>query len=209
MTAWTDSAIGGEALPDEFEGVVIARELLSAMPAHVLSLQGDRLVETHVELAGDSLVTGDRPPSSGTLADHVRDSGLEVPPDRSVTVSPDALGWVASAAGRLRRGFILVIDRGDRANEPLSWLDAPGEQPIAANVDFAAVRRTAEHEGCVTARFISQASYLAELAHHLTSGFTDEERRAFAALTGPAGCGQTTRVLMLVKNMDLQRGELS
>ena len=36
LAAWSHQAIGSDQLPDEFEGVVVANELLDAMPVHQL-----------------------------------------------------------------------------------------------------------------------------------------------------------------------------
>jgi SAM-dependent MidA family methyltransferase len=152
----------------------------------------------------------------------VRDRSASAADARQIAVSPSALEWIADTAHRLRRGFILVID-DDRHTAPLSkdscpircegtsdrdepatmqWLDAPAERRLAAGVDFAGVQRAAGQEGCVTVRFADQASFLVGVAGHLASDFTEEERRAFAALTRAGGAGSSRRVLLLVKNVD-------
>jgi SAM-dependent MidA family methyltransferase len=213
LTAWTDRAIEGEALPDEFEGVVIARHVLSAFPAHLVTAQQGGLREIYVDGRDGRLMTVDGPVSSPLLHAHVRDGRGTLPDDLQVAVSPAALDWVADAARRLRRGYILVIDTENGMHmhdrDRSHWSEAPGERPIAADVVFAAVQRAGGSEGCVTARFTDQTSFLVSLAGHLASGFGDAERHAFTALTRPGGPGSTTRVLMLVKNVDTRTGSAS
>lgn len=209
LAAWTDHALGGDALPDEFEGVVVAKELLSALPAHLLVMRRGELREIHVDDADGQLTAVEAAASSPLLTAHVRDSGLVLTEGAHVATSPAALDWVGDAARRLRRGFILVIDRAGNAGDLSSSLARPGETPIAAHVDFAGVRRVAEQEGCITARFTDQTAFLVALTGHLASGFTDAERRAFTALTHPAGPASAMRVLMLVKNVNASPGESS
>jgi SAM-dependent MidA family methyltransferase len=222
LAAWTDQAIPGGSLPDEFDGVVIARRLLSAMPAHLVTMRDGELRESYVDARDGRLTPVDGALSSPSLAAHLRDSRDVVCDAAQIAVSPSALEWVGDTARRLRRGFILVIDDDCRAarqqedecpircevaaddGTPVRtpWLDAPAQRPLAAAIDFAAVQRVAGREGCVTARFADQATFLVGVAGHRASGFTDDERRAFAALTRAAGGGSLTRVLLLVKNVD-------
>lgn len=203
LTAWLDRAVEGDTLPDEFEGVVIARHILSAFPAHLVTAQQGNLREIYVDGRDGRLFTVDGPVSSPLLEAHVRDSRGTLADDAQVAVSPAALDWVADAARRLRRGYILVIDTetGMADCERSRWVEGPGERAIAADVDFAAVQRVAGREGCITARFTDQTSFLVGLAGHLASGFSDAERQSFTALTRPGGTGSTTRVLVLVKNV--------
>jgi SAM-dependent MidA family methyltransferase len=219
LTAWSEHALGGDCLPDEFEGVVIARHLLSALPAHLLQRRDGTLREVHVDCRGDELVTAELPVSSPFLESQARES-LSGDDSGQIAVSPAALEWMADTAGRLQRGAILVIDVGagpataDRSGRcpirsalPLEsgekrWTDAPGEHPLVADVDFAALERAAHGAGCTTARFVDQTSFLIGLAGSLVSDFTADERRTFTSMTRHDGAGSATRALLLVKNID-------
>src|SRR5205814_5345440 len=93
-------------------------------------------------------------------------------------------------AGRLRRGFVILIDYGHEARELYSaaypsgtlttfarhtmagpesspqsppWLARPGEQDITAHVDFTSVRAAAEAAGLTKIGFLDQTYFLLAL----------------------------------------------
>ncbi len=222
LTAWSEQAMGSDALPGEFEGIIVANELLDAMPVHQVRASTDGLREVHVALDGDRLVTREREPSSPRLAAQLAAAGVTLSPGAQAEVSLDAIDWVRDAARRLQRGFMILIDYGHEAahlyGEPRtsgtlttyrqhqqsdagshSWLDAPGEQDITAHVDFTSIRAAAESQGCETLAFIDQTYFLMSLAGPRLESFDDAERQAFKSLVMPGGLGSTMKVLVLSK----------
>ena len=67
LAAWTEQAIGSTELPDEFDGVIVANELLDAMPVHQMTMRDGSLRETYVDLDDDRLVAREGPLSTPDL----------------------------------------------------------------------------------------------------------------------------------------------
>jgi SAM-dependent MidA family methyltransferase len=186
------------SLPDSFEGVLIANELLDAMPVHQVVMREHELREMYVvartpaELA---LVEG--PLSTTVLADYLDRLGVELQSDWRAEINLRALEWIRDVARRLRRGFVILIDyghearglysashsagtltsfRGHRSAGPesrgLPWLQFPGEQDITSHVDFTSVRAAAESEGLQTLGFLDQTYFLLGLVRDFESDWT-------------------------------------
>jgi SAM-dependent MidA family methyltransferase len=131
------TASSGE-LPVMFEGVLIANELLDALPAHQVVMREDGLREVYVrarsanasaERSSDSaarfeLVEG--PPSTPALAAYLERLGVALEPGWRVEINLRAIEWVRDAARRLARGFIILIDYGHEARELYSPSHAGG-----------------------------------------------------------------------------------
>ena len=175
-------------LPPSFEGVLVANELLDALPVHQVVMRVDGLREVYVEARRDQdggLVTSEGPPSTPALAGYLAQLGIALEPGWRTEIGLRAVEWVRHAARCLRRGFIIVIDYGHEARElhsashaggtltsfsrhtmsdcrpgTPSWLDRPGEQDLTAHVDFTSVRSAAEDEGCATLGFLDQTYFL-------------------------------------------------
>ena len=106
-------------------------------------------------------------------------------------MSPAAVRWVADAARRLTRGFLMLIDYGHEARELYSmthaagtlacyrrhrmeaggdgpagapWLADPGGCDLTAHVDLTAVRTAAEQAGLRTLGAVDQTYFLLGLA---------------------------------------------
>ena len=225
LTAWTGQAIGSDQLPDEFEGVIVANELLDAMPVHQVVMRETGLIETYVDCEGERLVTRDGPLSSETLRSRLSSSGTPLAAGARAEISLAASDWVRDAAKRMRRGFMLLIDYGDEAARLFGagreagtlttyrrhhqedaaggpqWIDNPGEQDITAHVDFTGIRDAAAAQGCTSLGLMDQTYFLMSLAGPRVESFDDAERLAFKSLVLPGGLGSTMKVLVLAKNM--------
>ena len=165
-----------------FEGVVVANELLDNLPVRIVERSDGRWVEVRVGLAGDDLVE--------VLID--ADLGLAAEADAVAAAAPLEVGgrlpvptaiadWLATVAGVLRRGEVLLVDyagdgaglaargqrqwlrtyrRHDRGGDPLV---APGSQDITCDVPLEYLRSTAIRAGFVVAEESSQAAWLTDL----------------------------------------------
>jgi SAM-dependent MidA family methyltransferase len=134
-------ASSGAGLPASFEGVLLANELLDALPVHQVVMREHGLREVYVESATRGQ-TGVRPQSDPGLSPplHLVEGPLSTPAlaeylDRlAVTLEPGwrveinlkAVDWIREAARRLRRGFIILIDYGHDARELYSPAHAGG-----------------------------------------------------------------------------------
>ena len=123
----------GPALPDSFEGVLIANELLDALPVHQVVMRDDGLREVYVTTAdqrrmpnGERLVTREGVPSTPELAAYLDRLGVSLEPGWRVEINLRAVEWIRNAARRLRRGFIILIDYGHEARELYSPTHSTG-----------------------------------------------------------------------------------
>ena len=139
----------GPSLPDSFEGVLVANELLDAFPVHQVVMRDDGLREVYVvPRTVPDTVPGPVPDTgSDTVSDPVSDTRLELregpltttalsaylsqlgvtlEPGWRVEINLRAVEWIRDAARRLRRGFIVVIDYGHEARELYSVTHAGG-----------------------------------------------------------------------------------
>jgi SAM-dependent MidA family methyltransferase len=181
-------ASSADALPESFEGILVANELLDAFPVHQVVMCDDGLREVYVAAVDGRLQTIEGPPSTPALEDYLTRLGVALEPGWRVEINLRAVDWIRQAVRRLRRGFIILIDYGHEARELYSpthssgtlttfarhtmagpearrprvpaWLDRPGEQDITAHVDFTSVRRAAEGEGAETLGFLDQTYFV-------------------------------------------------
>jgi len=176
------------ALPESFDGVLIANELLDAMPVHQVVMREEGLREVYVESGENGLRLREGPLSTSRLASYFTDLDIRLEPGWRAEVGLAAVDWVRDAARRLKRGFIVLIDYGHEAAELYSgshstgtlttfaqhrsagpesatvpWLRNPGQQDLTAHVEFTSVRRAAEGEGCTTLGFTDQMYFLLAL----------------------------------------------
>jgi SAM-dependent MidA family methyltransferase len=176
-----------ETLPSSFEGVLLANELLDALPVHQVVMRQDGLREVYVDEQAGRLVTREGPLSTPDLAAYLHRLGVTLERGWRTEISLRAAAWIRDAARRLRRGFLLLIDYGHEARELYSathaggtlsafarhtmsgaeaapdrpaWLASPGDQDITAHVDFTSVRTAAEAEGLTTLGFLDQTYFL-------------------------------------------------
>ncbi len=185
-------ASSSESLPSSFEGVLIANELLDALPVHQVVMHAGGLREVYVDTCDGRLVTREGPLSTPALADYLDRLGVVLDPGWRVEINLRALDWIRDVARRLRRGFVILIDYGHEARELYSstrasgtlttfarhtmagpesapgspaWLAHPGDQDITAHVDFTSVRAAAEEAGLTTLGFLDQTYFLLALAN--------------------------------------------
>ncbi len=172
-----------DRLPDAgFRGVVIANELLDAMPVHRFRIEGDRILEQHVRLGEGQGVVPSWGPCSDPLESAVRHllasdgGGLD---DYESEINLRAAPWVRALAQRVQAGLILLIDYGYTRGEyyhprrsrgtlmchyrhrahPDPML-MPGLQDITAHVDFTRVAAAALKSGLNVCGYTSQAFFL-------------------------------------------------
>jgi len=226
-------ASSGDQVP-AFDGVLVANELLDALPVHQVVMRESGLKEIYVASRDGQLGTIEGPPSSQALAEYLDRLGVRLEPGWRAEIGLRAVSWVHNAARRLGRGFLIFLDYGHSARELYSvthsqgtlttfdrhvasdpalastpaWLRRPGQQDITAHVDFTSVEQAAHEEGLVTLGFLDQTYFLMGLFQpDLEPGLlaTDSDRRAFKTLTMPGGLGSTHKVLVLGKNIGTPR----
>ena len=181
---------GAAALPDRISGVIVANELLDALPTHAVTMTEDGLREVYVDADGGRFVERAGPPSTPALGRHLDRLGVSPEPGWRGEVNLAAVDWVRTAARRLTRGFLVLIDYGHPAPELYAghhasgtlttfqrhlvdaagtdpdrrdgpaWLADPGERDITSHVDFTSVERAARDEGLDVLGFVDQTRFL-------------------------------------------------
>jgi len=214
-----------DSLPESYEGVLVANELLDAMVVHQVVMRQAGLREVYVSAADGRLTTVEGPPSTPALENYLARLGITLEAGWRAEINLQAVQWVHEAARRLRRGFLVIIDYGHEARDLYSvshatgtlttfsnhtmggpelrtprWLEQPGEQDLTAHVDFTSVRAAAEAEGLVTLGFMDQTYFLLGLIDEAAT-LTLSQRLALKTLTMPGGLGSTHKVLILGKGV--------
>lgn len=212
-----------------FNGVVLANEVLDAMPVHRFMQTEQGILESYITLdEHQQLEEVFKPCENPRLLDYINNRlNLETQPYLSeVNLFIDA--WIANIYQILSQGVVLLIDYGfprheyyhpDRQQGTLMChyqhhshpdpLVNPGEQDITAHVDFTHVAEAAQQAGFHVAGYTNQASFL--LANGLLSlvNMQDNEleqlkaKQAIKQLTQPSEMGELFKVIALNKNMEI------
>lgn len=175
-----------DTMPAGLRGVLIANELLDAMPVHQVVQRGNTLREVFVVRDGDRLTTVEGTLSTPAIAEYFDALGVTLEDGWRIEVNLRAPAWIADIGRRLDRGFAMVIDYGHPAQELYSashaggtlttfsrhtmagaespgapgWLARPGEQDITSHVDFTTVQSAARAAGFDVLGFLDQTYFL-------------------------------------------------
>ncbi len=216
-------------LPENFNGVILANEVLDAMPVDVFTQQNDTVFKHHVVWQDHQLV------EQLQIADERFSKKVELIniPQHALPytseINPAIKAWLSSLENSLDKGLILLIDYGYPKNEyylaernkgtlichyqhlvneaPLHY---PGLQDITASVDFTAVAEAADELQLNIAGFTSQAIFLSN------AGMENQYNRALdenpdlqyklaqqiRTLTLPSEMGERFKVMALTKDYD-------
>jgi SAM-dependent MidA family methyltransferase len=172
-------------LPPRFEGVLVANELLDAMPVHQVVMRKTGLAEVYVDADRHGLRTVVGRLSTPDLDAYLQRAGVVLQAGGIAEIGLRAAAWARMAARSLARGFMILIDYGHEARHLYSaahasgtltschrqvpspgegprpvWLERPGEQDITAHVDFSSLRRTAVEEGLTSLGLLDQTYFL-------------------------------------------------
>jgi SAM-dependent MidA family methyltransferase len=216
-----------DALPARWQGVILANEVLDAMPAHRVRSDGGETLEVGVvnELQPSSAFALDGRPAHGELLR--RAQTLDLPQGYETEISLTGPAFIKTLAGTLTRGVVLLVDYGFPRHEyyhpqrsqgtlmchyrhhahadPFALV---GLQDITAHVDFSTIARAGAESGLDLLGYASQAQFL------INCGITDliaaapREPRAYAELVAhaqkllsPAEMGELFKVIALGKGI--------
>ncbi len=218
-----------DGLEKKFNGVILANELLDALPAHRFVVQGGIARELCVAYRDDRFVWQPGELDNERLISRVQQIEQENDSRFSEGYVSEILfaaeDWVKTAAKSLSLGMMLLLDYGQSRSvyyhaqrnqgtlschyrqrmheDPFYY---PGLQDITAHVDFTAIADAALDAGLDVAGYTTQAHFL------LGSGITDwlagetdplrqlEYSSQIKKLTLPQEMGETFKVMGLVKN---------
>lgn len=217
-----------DAMPEPgFRGVVIANELLDALPVHGFSVQEDGVRERFVSWADDRFQWLLDEPESPQLRQAINAIAGKLPAGYTSEINLAAEAWVASVAEMLTAGVVLILDYGfpqqeyyhperhqgtlmchyrHRAHDdPFVY---PGLQDVTSHVDFTAIAEAAVGAGLHVSGYNTQAFFLlangiTELAEKAAQG-GEQERLLMAqqiqTLTMPNEMGELFKVMALTRN---------
>ncbi|MFL6708386.1 MAG: class I SAM-dependent methyltransferase [Massilia sp.] len=174
-----------DALPDSFSGVVLANEVLDAMPVELVRKTAAGWQQVMVSIEGEQLAWSEQTPAPD-LAAHI---AKQIPDADTLDIGyltevhPIAVGFMGALAkvmqGEGSKGAAILFDYGFPAHE--YYVDdrtggtvmchyrhhahpdpfyLPGLQDITAHVDFTAMALAAQDAGLEVLGFMSQAGFL-------------------------------------------------
>ncbi|HEX5804506.1 MAG TPA: SAM-dependent methyltransferase [Azospira sp.] len=214
-----------DRLPERFDGLVLANELLDALPVHLVRWNDDSIAERGVAWDGDEFHWQERPAAGAVLARAQTLAGEGVPGGGYLSeIGLAAAAWTASWADILGRGALLLIDYGfprrefyhpqrgegtlmchyrHHAHPDPFYL--PGLQDITAHVDFTAIAEAGTEAGLDFLGYTTQAAFLFNcgLTGVLARTPADDPRRylplanAAQKLISPAEMGELFKVIAL------------
>ncbi len=217
-----------EALPDSISGVLVANEVLDALPVHLVRWTDANIVERGVASEGENFVWQERLPESSMLLEIAQQ--INVPDGTLSDMSLAVRGLVGSLSERLHQGVLLFIDYGFGAREyyhPQRTQGTlmchyrhhahddpfflPGLQDITAHVDFTAVAEAAIDAGLHLYGYTTQAYFLINGGITGLLEETDSENirdylplsAQLQKLTSPAEMGELFKVIALGKGVNM------
>jgi len=174
-----------ENLPTKFNGLILANEVLDAMPVHLVVWRDNSLFERGVVWSGKKLEWSDRLLVEGELFKIAqetipRSSFNNNNIDTYISeINLSVRGFIRSLANILQKGAIVLIDYGFGRNEYYHYQRSrgtlmchyrhhahddpfyfPGLQDITSHVDFTAITDVAIGEGLELLGYASQAQFL-------------------------------------------------
>lgn len=215
-----------DALPERFSGLVVANEVLDALPVHLVHWQDSALAERGVAAGEGGFIWQERPITDSALLHAAQQ--ISVPDGYVSEICPAACGLVNSLAGCLERGALLFIDYGfgarefyhpQRSNGTLMChyrhhahgdpFHLPGLQDITAHVNFTGVAECGIDVGLELLGYTSQAFFLLNCGiTGLLEDTLPENLRDYLPLsaqlqklTSPAEMGELFKAMALGKGM--------
>jgi SAM-dependent MidA family methyltransferase len=218
-----------DRLPEHFRGVMIANEVVDAIPVHAIAWTRDGVRERGVCANEGQLAWSDRPYMESIDVD------VALPPSGRYEseLGLAARAWMRTLAACLERGAILVIDYGFPAREyyhPQRSTGTlachyrhhvhhdpfylPGLQDITAHVDFSALAQAAAESGLDLLGYVSQAQFLVNcgITELLAAENPEDAKRYLPAasavqkLLSPSEMGELFKVLAVGKHQGPLQG---
>lgn len=216
-------------LPQNFSGVVIANEVVDALPVERFRISDGKVLQARVSVTGSRFAwsyAAAPPVLQAAVTGIESDLGVDLPEGYESEVSLSARHWVSELASAVSAGCIFVIDYGLSRREYYArernqgWLRChfrhhahndplvlPGIQDVTSWVDFSVIAEAASDSGMTVAGYVSQADFLLhgglqeELADFLTLSGTEQAKLSAQVklLTLPAEMGENFKCICLLR----------
>jgi len=211
-------------LPTLYQGLIIANEVLDAMPVHMVRAGVSGIEEAGVALKDETFAWAYRPAAAELRS---AAQALQLPDGYRTEIQLVACGFVRTLAQSMARGVILLIDYGFPAHEYYHAQRSegtlmchyrhrahadpfflPGLQDITSHIDFSAVARAGGEAGLELLGYAGQAQFL------INCGITDillrtppanaaaylPQAAAAQQLLSPSEMGELFKVIALGKD---------
>tara|TARA_Y100001968_G_C19435706_1_gene759519 strand:+ start:180 stop:1286 length:1107 start_codon:yes stop_codon:yes gene_type:complete len=207
-----------------FNGVIIANEVLDAMPVHRFCLNTAGLHEVYIQATRDGQLSECLRAPDAQLQTYIETHLQTLEPPYQSEVNLLLPAWFEQCYNMLNQGVMLIFDYGFPRHEYYhpsrhegtlmchaqhhthsQVLHNPGQEDLTAHVDFTHAAESAFAAGFVIAGYTNQAAFL------LSSGLLDElallpeginriqANQAVKMLTHPSEMGELFKVLLLSK----------
>ncbi len=210
-----------------FSGIILANEVLDAMPVHRFLYNENTLQELFIGLDTSGALCEYVSKTSTRLQEYLSPFLPDLPQPYISEANLFLEGWFQQCSAILDKGVMLVLDYGfprheyyhpDRNQGTLichyrhqahsNFFQHLGEQDISAHVDFTHVAEAGDDAGFSIAGFTNQASFL--LANGLLELIDDsasptvqmKAQQAIKQLTLPHEMGELFKVMALTKGFD-------
>lgn len=220
-------------LPKQFSGVILANEVLDAMPVHIFTQREHNTIsECFVSYSSNKGFTWCQDAvSDQQITNYINSWKLSLPPGYTSEINLNQLGWLSSIAKMLTQGVVLLIDYGFPRHEyyhperrvgtlmchfqqqthsnPLIY---PGIQDITSHIDFTSIAEHAYTSGMEISGYIDQAQFLfncglldlRNLANKsMPLKYSLSEKQAISILTNPSEMGELCKVIALNKSLPI------
>jgi len=211
-------------LPTVYPGLIVANEVLDAMPVHLVRTGAAGVEEAGVTLKDETFAWAWRPAGVELLS---AAQARQLPEGYQTEIHLVACGFVRALAQSMARGLALLIDYGFPAREYYHAERSsgtlmchyrhrahgdpfflPGLQDITSHIDFSAVARAGEEAGLALLGYTGQAQFL------INCGITDillrtppentaaylPQAAAAQQMLSPAEMGELFKVIALGKD---------
>ncbi len=222
-----------DEMPERIQGVIIANEVLDALPVHSFCVENGAIKERCVVWKNDEFAWEAGTPTSSEIAE----SALEIANHYNLDngyeseINLNIKQFIRALTNTLERGIILLADYGYgqkeyyhpkrnhgtltcfyQHNKYDNPLVLPGLMDITAHVDFTKVVEAAADYDCDLKGFTNQTSFLlscgladivAEQEHQLTSIEKVHLHRAVKMLTMPTEMGEVVKFMGFAKKVTI------
>lgn len=214
-------------LPTNFVGIILANEVIDALPVHKFKIENNVIKEILVDSEREVFVWKIDSPSSLEVTHQIENLGINFPDNYESEINLLLAPWIASLADILKKGLILLIDYGFPRHEyyhpnrsqgtvachyqhysHFDPLILPGIQDVSAHVDFTAVAEAAARHRLGVSGFINQAGFLLNCGLISCTTFPKSELEHYKMtqqikkLTLPSEMGELFKVIALTRNYD-------
>jgi len=181
-----------EQLPSQFNGVILANEVLDAMPVHIVTWHGIEFFERGVTWQDNAFTWQDHPIQDETLHKTASQLATRINPNHNATccyiseINLNANRFLRSLADVLQHGVVILIDYGFGHNEYYhpqrdqgtlmchyrhyahgDPFYQPGLQDITSHINFSALTEAIEETDLILLGYTTQANFL------INCGITD------------------------------------